>query len=96
MAAIEAEARHPDHADYGLFILVVMSHGAQNDCIYGTDLEVIKVKDICDRLSLHHFPHMAGKPKVVIIQACAGGEGLDQERYLLRCSVFCGTKKVTK
>ena len=74
MKEIEEEIANPKHADYGMFILVVMSHGADKDQIYGSDMNVVKLQHIYDLLSPSNFPCMSGKPKVVIVQACAGGK----------------------
>ena len=73
MSSICEETQHPDHKDYGMFILIIMSHGAPNDCIVGTDGKSVTLKDIVDLLSPIKFPMMSGKPKLVVIQACSGG-----------------------
>ena len=67
---IHLETQHPDHSDYGMFILVIMSHGTSDGSIYGTDGRTIKLVEILDLLS---SDKMAGKPKLVIIEACGGG-----------------------
>lgn len=64
----------PDHKDYGMFVLVIMSHGTENGKIYGTDLSCITSEEIEDALSHTNFPAMKGKPKLIIIQACRGGQ----------------------
>ena len=64
---------NPEHDDYGMFILVLMSHGAENECIFGTDGKLVKLNDVYFSLSAKRFPEMSGKPKFVIVQACAGG-----------------------
>ena len=73
MSEIQQETQNPDHEDYGMFILVIMTHGTANDCIYGTDSSTIKLSDVYELLSAKNFPQMSGKPKLVIIQACSGG-----------------------
>ena len=65
------------HANLGMFVLVLMSHGG-----YGTlaakngntgTMTQIKLVDIYRLLSSQSFPAMRGKPKMVILQACSGG-----------------------
>ena len=73
MSSINEETQNPHHKDYGMFILIIMSHGVPNDCIVGTDGKSVTLRDIVDLLSPINFPMMAGKPKLVAIQACSGG-----------------------
>lgn len=61
------------HRDLGAFVLVISSHGGRGS-IVGVDRKHIDLADIFNLLSPKNFPAMTGKPKVVIIQACAGGE----------------------
>lgn len=73
MSVIQTETQHPDHSDYGMFILVIMSHGAENGRIYGADLpDCVSLKDVYSLLSPIRFRRMAGKPKFIIVQACGG------------------------
>ena len=74
VSALRDETRNPAHKDFGMFVLVVMSHGSDNDCIYGVDGSVIKLTEVYDLLSSTNFPMMADKPKLVIVQACSGGK----------------------
>ena len=72
--SIKEETTHPDHEDYGMFVLVLMSHGLDGDVILGSDMKAVKLSDVYDLLSPLNFPKMAGKPKLIIIQACSGGK----------------------
>ena len=60
------------HEDLGMFVLVITSHGAEGTVV-GSDHKHIKLTDIYQLLSAKNFPAMKGKPKLLIIQACAGG-----------------------
>jgi len=52
-------------------MLVVMTHGGGDNCIYGTDLEKVNLTDLYDLL----LPlTIKCKPTVVILQACSGGD----------------------
>ena len=59
------------HIQMGVFVLVLTSHGDEG-CIIGSDRVYIRLTDIYDLLSPRNFPAMRGRPKIVIIQACAG------------------------
>ena len=59
-----------------MFILVLMSHGRRNNVIVGSDSQPIDLIDIQDLLSPTKFPAMKAKPKVMIVQACSGGESI--------------------
>ena len=74
MAAISDETQKSDHKDYGMFVLVIMSHGDTNDRIFGADGKTIQLAEVLDLLSPLNFPTMAGKPKLVVIQACSGSK----------------------
>ena len=56
-----------------MFVLILMSLGKRNDIILDIERKPIKLMDIYDLLSPINFPAMAGKPKLVIVQACSGG-----------------------
>lgn len=61
------------HKKLKSFVLVLTSHG-DDGCIIGCDRIRLKLTDIYNILSPMNFPAMKGKPKVIIIQACSGGE----------------------
>ena len=62
-----------DHEKYGIFVLVLMSHGEVDDVIYGVDGNYFKLEDVYELLAPTSFPEMMDKPKLVIVQACGGG-----------------------
>lgn len=74
METISAETQNPHHADYGMFVLVIMSHGRQNGHICGVDGETVKLANVYNLLSARNFPGMSGKPKFIIVQACGGSK----------------------
>ena len=53
-------------------ILCIMSHGSVNK-IFGSDGKRISLDAISAQLNNHNCPVMIGKPKLIIIQACQGG-----------------------
>jgi len=50
-----------------------MSHGTRGDNLYDQNFRPVDLAKIKDLLSPQNFPAMKGKPKVIIIQACSGG-----------------------
>jgi len=74
---VESEVRYDGHDNFGCHVLVIMSHGSKDNYIYGTDLRKVSLIDVYDLLTPLNFRGMTGKPKVVIIQACSGGENFD-------------------
>ena len=69
---VNAQSGESIHKDLDTFVLVVMSHGAKGSII-GLDDVHVELSDMIDLLSPKNFPALQGKPKIVIIQACAGG-----------------------
>lgn len=61
------------HKALGSFVLVIMSHGDEGT-VLGSDNKHLKIPEILQLLSPKNFPAMKGKPKLVIIQACAGSK----------------------
>ena len=51
-----------------------MSHGTTGNIIVDSNEQPIRLADIQDLLSPQNFPAMKGQPKVMIVQACSGGE----------------------
>ena len=71
------------HKNLGVFVLMITSHGYEQ-CIAGVDHKLVRLADIYDLLSARNFPAMQGKPKLLFIQACAGGTCI---LYVLTCYV---------
>ena len=53
-------------------VLCLLSHGSR-DQIYGCDGKTVKIADITGALNNINCRIMAGKPKIIINQACQGG-----------------------
>ena len=78
--------------------LFILTHGEREGTIYTYDNKLNLNKDIIDRILPTNCKQLAGKPKLVFVQACQGdetdsgtlvyGSGAQQERYLetLPCS----------
>ena len=62
-----------DHSDFDAFVMIVMSHGADGDAIYGVSgKRKVRVKDLMAEFTINRCPSLAGKPKLFICQACRG------------------------
>ena len=54
--------------------LFILSHGEKKGTIYTYDHELNLNKDIIDRLLPTNCEPLAGKPKLIFVQACQGTE----------------------
>jgi len=78
---LNRDVQNTEHERFGVSAFIIMSHGAEN-LIYGTDSRPVKLSDILDLMSPCTFKAMAGKPKIVVIQACSGGEFYQNQRII--------------
>ena len=62
-----------DHSQYDCFVCCLLSHGA-NGGIFGTDSELVAIKDITALFKGVGCPSLHNKPKLFFIQACRGQE----------------------
>ncbi|XP_067947674.1 malignant fibrous histiocytoma-amplified sequence 1 homolog [Watersipora subatra] len=69
---IKEETQREEHECLSMFVLVIMSHGQTGDMILDSKGHPFSLADIKNMLSPLNFPSMAGKPKLLIIQACSG------------------------
>ena len=67
------ELRKTIKIDHPSVVLVFMSHGNERG-IYGIDSEIVEVEEIKEMFSGKNCPQLAGKPKIMIFQACRGGK----------------------
>ena len=61
-----------DHSTCNAFVMIVMSHGGDGDCILGVDGRDTSVKNLMVEFQEQKCPSLKGKPKVFIIQTCRG------------------------
>lgn len=83
---VKKETCRREHSQMGMFVLVLMSHGGQRDVILGSDGKPVDLIDLNHLISAKNFPAMKGKPKLVIVQACSGGEStleVEKLRFVL-------------
>ena len=61
-----------DHREFGAFVFILMSHGANRDCILGVRGRRTSVENLMVEFQARNCPSLKGKPKVFIIQTCRG------------------------
>jgi len=93
LSAVKSEVTKEEQEDLGCHVLLIMTHGGLNNHIYGADLKRVKLTDVYDLLTPLNFPGMAGKPKVVILEICSGGNQLIQHLWLLQSRVLLTVSK---
>ena len=57
-----------------MFVLILMSHGTRGNVIFDSNNQPVDLIDLQGLLKPMNFSAMEGKPKVIIVQACSGGE----------------------
>ena len=69
-----------DHSNFDAFVMIVMSHGADGDAIYGVSgKRTVRVKDLMAEFTADRCKSLRNKPKIFIFQACRGS--LDEREY---------------
>ena len=58
---------------YGAFVLVIMSHGGDGFVVNASG-RTESTDSLWTLLDSKNFKKMAGKPKLVLLQACSGSE----------------------
>ena len=75
MENVAAEYGAKDHSRFDAFVMIVMSHGEDDDYILGVEKKGANVKDLMVEFQETKCPSLKKKPKVFIIQACRGVSG---------------------
>jgi len=75
MENVAAEYGAKDHTTFDAFVMIVMSHGGDGDCILGVDGRETSLKNLMVEFQEPKCPSLKKKPKVFIIQTCRGGSG---------------------
>uniref|UniRef100_A0A0L8HQ77 Caspase family p20 domain-containing protein n=2 Tax=Octopus bimaculoides TaxID=37653 RepID=A0A0L8HQ77_OCTBM len=60
-----------DHANHNCFVSVILSHGEDDNEIFGIDGKV-KLDELVETLLPDRCPSLIGKPKLFFVQACRG------------------------
>lgn len=73
--ALQKFSKHPHLVHTDSVFVVIMSHGSlQGVC--GTDCKPFEIENIYKSLNTQNCPALHNKPKVIIIQACRGGDSV--------------------
>jgi len=72
MENVAAKYGAKDHSTFDAFVMIVMSHGGDRDCILGVNGRETSVKNLMVEFQEPKCPSLKGKPKVFIIQTCRG------------------------
>ena len=70
-----------NHDKFAAFVLIVMSHGDDRDCILGVDNRMTNVRALMREFQAGRCPSLKGKPKTLIIQTCRGSLQSNVERF---------------
>ena len=70
-----------NYDNFAAFVLIVMSHGDDKDCIFGVDNRMTSVRALMREFQTDRCPSLKGKPKILIIQTCRGSRQCDVERF---------------
>ena len=65
------ESVHKDHSNADCFALIILSHGDEG-VVKGVDGKQVEISWIKTCFDGYFCPKLAGKPKLLIIQACQG------------------------
>ena len=63
--------RRGDHSKFDSFLICVLSHG-EDGHVFGTDSKSVNLRAMLGQLTADSCPSLAGKPKILFIQACRG------------------------
>lgn len=77
---VDWETGESVHKHLNSFVLVITSHGHEGS-VSGSSGKHLVITELMDLLSSENFPAMRGKPKLVIIQACAGSKFINLINY---------------
>lgn len=56
-----------NHTDYDCFVCFILSHGCENEIIYGVDGQ-LKLYDLIEKVKGSNCPSLIGKPKLFFVQ----------------------------
>jgi len=89
LAAVKDVIRKEKNNDLGCQILVIMTHGGGDNCIYRTVLVKVNLTDLYELLRPLSVQR---KPTVVILQACSGGDYCFATKMVILCLIVALVK----
>ncbi|WKX93752.1 hypothetical protein Q1695_011203 [Nippostrongylus brasiliensis] len=73
LARVRSFANDPEHKHASSAIVVVLTHGERDQLLgVGGDDDILSVYPFLEALNARNAPFLAGKPKLIFIQACRG------------------------
>ena len=72
MMAVLTEVSTMDHSKFDCLIVAILTHGREGNVLCGTDRKEIAVRDVINIFKADNCPSLAGKPKIILLQACRG------------------------
>ena len=83
-----------DHNNFDSFICCILTHGADNDALYGSDGVEVNIRKVMSLFYGNKARSLFGKPKIFFIQACRGDledtgsefKGLEKKNTLMEDS----------
>ena len=66
------EIAEMDHSKFDCLLIAILTHGREGSLLYGTDGKDIAVREITHIFSADKYHSLAGKSKVILLQACQG------------------------
>nr|WJV41818.1 caspase 3 [Sepia esculenta] len=73
MKTLFTDMKNIDHSDNDCFVAVILTHGEDDDVIFGTDNKVT-LTELIEYLLPNNCPSLTGKPKLFFVQACRGSK----------------------
>ncbi|XP_021380198.1 caspase-3-like [Mizuhopecten yessoensis] len=67
-----SETGNKDHTNFDCFVLCVLTHGSKGQVIGRDWWEPVDIEELTKYLQSSYCRSLAGKPKIIIIQACQG------------------------
>jgi len=61
-----------DHSKFHCLVVAISTHGSNNFRIFGADDEYVSIIELMELFNGQKCPSLLGKPKIFIVQACAG------------------------
>ena len=79
---------------YGVFFLIILSHGGEGDVVYGTDGNEVEVHQLKEFFYARNCPSLAGIPKIFMIDACRGIRNEEAHYFMTKSATKSPNRRV--
>ena len=62
------------HSNHSALLVFIMTHGLAGDMLYGSDGELVSLKELAAIFEANNCPALKDKPKIFILHCCRGEE----------------------